>query len=161
MPISQLPKTFRDAISVARVLRVRYLWIDSLCIIQDSASDWATHVSQMADIYQNGLLTFAAGASSDDDGGFFVDVPDEWTPHYKFHLDVEDIQYEFHCRHTVDHPDADWPAKEMLPLMERGWCFQERFLSKRYLCFGSKEILWECEEDVACSCSVGKGPFST
>jgi hypothetical protein len=115
----------------------------------------------MAQIYSNGLLTLAAGASSDDDGGFFAHVPDKWNSQYKFQLNVEGIEYELHCRHTVDHPDAQWPSHEILPLMERGWCFQERLLSKRYLCFGSKEILWECEEDVACSCAVGDGPFST
>jgi len=161
IPVSQLPKTFRDAIAIARVLHIRYLWVDSLCIVQDSASDWAKHVSKMAQIYQHGLLTLAAGASSDDDGGFFAEVPEKWKTQYRFQLDVEDAQYEFHCRHVVDHPDAGWPCKETLPLMERGWCFQERLLSKRYLCFGSKEVLWECQEDVACSCSTGVGSFST
>lgn len=40
IPESQLNKTFLDAIEVCRHLGVRYLWIDSLCIIQDSLEDW-------------------------------------------------------------------------------------------------------------------------
>jgi hypothetical protein len=159
--VSELPKTFQDAIDIARKLEVRYIWIDSLCIVQDSASDWERHVSEVAHIYRNGVLTLAAGASSNDDGGFFAEVPDNWRSQYKAQLDDGESQYELHYRHMVDHPDAiQEGGKEVLPLMRRGWCFQERLLSKRYLCFGSKEVLWECVEDVACSCCVGDSSFS-
>lgn len=53
MPVSKLPKTFRDAITVARHLSVRYLWIDSLCIIQDSLDDWQNEASRMCGVYAN------------------------------------------------------------------------------------------------------------
>jgi hypothetical protein len=78
MLISKLPRTYRDAIEVSRLLQIRYLWIDSLCIIQDSQTDWTEHVHMMASIYQNAHVTSAAGARMDDDGGFFVTVPDEY-----------------------------------------------------------------------------------
>jgi len=38
--IQELPTTFKHAIYVARQLSVQYLWIDRLCIIQDSQVDW-------------------------------------------------------------------------------------------------------------------------
>ncbi|EAT80540.1 hypothetical protein SNOG_12128 [Parastagonospora nodorum SN15] len=71
IPVSELPKTFSDAIDISRVLGIQYLWIDSLCIIQDDQADWEKHVEIMASIYESSYLTLAAGASSDDDGGFF------------------------------------------------------------------------------------------
>lgn len=40
IPVAQLPKTFRDAMQISMCLGISYLWIDSLCILQDSAADW-------------------------------------------------------------------------------------------------------------------------
>jgi hypothetical protein len=71
MKLSDLPKTYRDAIMVTRNLEVTFLWIDSLCIIQDSASDWASESSKMTQVYQNSCLNLAAGASQDSTGGLF------------------------------------------------------------------------------------------
>ncbi|KAH4101976.1 hypothetical protein HBI04_191030 [Parastagonospora nodorum] len=160
IPVSELPKTFSDAIDISRVLGIQYLWIDSLCIIQDDQADWEKHVEIMASIYESSYLTLAAGASSDDDGGFFSLPSGSYAKSQCSSLKLGGKLCNIYVRHSIDHPDADFPAKEVLPLMRRGWCFQERLLSRRYLCFGSKELLWECMEDVACSCSVAYGPFN-
>jgi hypothetical protein len=56
IPWSTLPKTFQDAIFFTRWLRIRYLWIDSLCIIQDSREDWLEESVKMMHIYQNLML---------------------------------------------------------------------------------------------------------
>ncbi len=69
--LSDLPTTFRHAISVSRKLDVRYLWSDSLCIIQDDTEDWALQSSKMAAIYSNSFLTIAASSSKDSSGGLF------------------------------------------------------------------------------------------
>ncbi|PSS18829.1 hypothetical protein M430DRAFT_101556, partial [Amorphotheca resinae ATCC 22711] len=61
---SNLPSTFQDAVYIARKLNIRYLWIDSLCIIQDDADDWEIESAKMASIYQNAYLTIAATASA-------------------------------------------------------------------------------------------------
>ena len=71
IPLSQLPRTFLDAVQIARRLNIRYLWIDSLCIIQDSTSDWEHESSKMADVYANSYLTIAASSSPDSNGGCF------------------------------------------------------------------------------------------
>ncbi|PVI08681.1 HET-domain-containing protein [Periconia macrospinosa] len=163
--VSELPQTFQDAILVARALEIPYLWIDSLCIIQDSRQDWIRHVVSMAAIYEEAYITLAAGASVDDDGGFFASPPELNQKPYKITIEADDDDDDptstLYARHAVDHPNAGWPARETLPLMKRGWCFQERLLARRYLLFGSKEVLWECREDVACSCSMTTdgGPF--
>jgi hypothetical protein len=160
IPVAELPKTFTDAIDTSKALGLQYLWIDSLCIIQDSQSDWTTHVDIMASIYENAYITLAAGASSDDDGGIFTVPSDLYTKPQCLGLQLGSEKCNIYVRRSVDHPDAKWPAVEVLPLMRRGWCFQERLLSRRYLCFGSKELMWECLEDVACSCSMASGPFN-
>lgn len=66
-----LPQTFKDAIKVTRNLRIPYIWIDSLCIVQDSAEDWAVESANMRAVYGNSYLTIAATSSADSHGGLF------------------------------------------------------------------------------------------
>jgi hypothetical protein len=66
-----LPKTFQDAVTIVRRLGLKYLWIDSLCIIQDDPEDWSRESGKMVAVYQNAYLTIAATKSADDDGGCF------------------------------------------------------------------------------------------
>ncbi|KAK3387814.1 heterokaryon incompatibility protein-domain-containing protein [Podospora didyma] len=65
-----LPKSYQDAVTVTRTIGVRYLWIDSLCIVQDSTTDWETESSQMAQIYNHAYLIVAASQASDSTCGF-------------------------------------------------------------------------------------------
>ncbi|KAH6954181.1 heterokaryon incompatibility protein-domain-containing protein [Fusarium avenaceum] len=160
IPLSELPMTFQDAVSVTKALEIRYLWVDSFCIIQDDEKDWEAQASLMASIYENAYITLAAGASADDDGGFFAESLGKHSKPHKFHLAVDGIDREIYMRHAISHPDCTWPVKEVLPLMTRAWVLQELLLSKRYLCFGSQEIFWECHEDVSCSCAIIEGPFN-
>ncbi|CEI66054.1 hypothetical protein FVEN_g4535 [Fusarium venenatum] len=160
IPLLELPKTFQDAVHVTKALGIRYLWIDTFCIIQDDEKDWETQASLMAAIYENAYITIAAGSSDDDDGGFFAEPRDAYTKAYKFHLDVNGIDHEFYMRYAVPHPGEGWPVGRLLPLMTRAWTMQERLLAKRYLCFGHNEIFWECQEDVSCSCTIAEGPFN-
>ena len=69
--VKSLPNTFRDAITVTRSLGVRYLWIDALCIVQDSEEDWMSEAGKMADIFKFGHLNLAASDSVDSNGGLF------------------------------------------------------------------------------------------
>ncbi|CAG7562051.1 unnamed protein product [Fusarium equiseti] len=65
-----LPLSFQDAISVTKGLGLRYLWIDALCIIQDSQADWEIESGNMAAIYQNAYLVIGADMSPNSFGGF-------------------------------------------------------------------------------------------
>jgi hypothetical protein len=69
--LADLPKTFQDAVLIARELKVANLWIDSLCIIQDDSGDWEVEASHMGDVYANSYLTIAALSSKDDSSGCF------------------------------------------------------------------------------------------
>jgi hypothetical protein len=159
IPVRELSKTFRDAVSITRALELRYLWIDSLCIVQDSKSDWAAHVNAMAAIYENSFITLAAGAHDSDDGGFFTVTKDVFPEPHSLKLELGGHVYNIQVRAEIDHPHVDRQSTATLPLMKRGWCFQEQLLSRRYLCFGT-ELLWECLQEVACSCSIASGPFN-
>jgi hypothetical protein len=64
------PQTFADAVAVTRMLGLRYLWIDSLCIIQDSHEDWVHESAHMATVYENAYVTISADAAKDSFQGF-------------------------------------------------------------------------------------------
>ena len=69
-----LPKTFQDAITVTRKLKIRYLWIDALCIIQDDEEDWAREAVEMNSVYGNAYVTIVATSSNSDHEGVFTTV---------------------------------------------------------------------------------------
>ena len=68
--IEQAPATFRDAISITRLLGINYLWIDFLCIIQHDTADWAREAARMGSVYANAYLTIAAANARNDNDGF-------------------------------------------------------------------------------------------
>ncbi|KAH6707574.1 heterokaryon incompatibility protein-domain-containing protein [Leptodontidium sp. MPI-SDFR-AT-0119] len=73
MELSTLPRTFQDAILIARNLRLRYLWIDSLCIVQDDTQDWMTESAKMMDYYLKAHITISALRASDSQEGILGD----------------------------------------------------------------------------------------
>lgn len=77
IPWHTLPRTFQDAIGLVHRLGFEYLWIDSLCTIQDDEEDWRQESSNMASIYASASLTIAATRSKDAHGGLFGEPPPE------------------------------------------------------------------------------------
>jgi hypothetical protein len=69
--IEGLSRTFRDAVEIVRRMGIRYLWIDSLSILQDDAEEWACESANMAAVYSNSYLTVAAAHAKDGSGRFF------------------------------------------------------------------------------------------
>jgi len=67
-----LPKTYQDAIFITRLLGIRYLWIDSLCICQDDNGDWQRESAKMGLVYSNAYLTIAAASAKDSSVGLFT-----------------------------------------------------------------------------------------
>lgn len=64
-----LPQTIRDAITVTRQLGYRYLWIDSLCIVQDDAEFKSKIINKMDLVYENAFMTLIAASGSDANSG--------------------------------------------------------------------------------------------
>ncbi|KAI1734813.1 heterokaryon incompatibility protein-domain-containing protein [Xylaria scruposa] len=150
-----LSKTFQDAIIIARKLRVRYIWIDSLCIIQDSDDDWRAESSQMATIYENSYVTLAATKSENGAGGFFASASPECKAHELRCKDDYGAPHLVYVRRSLHDNYNIGPGNN--PLLKRGWVFQERLLSPRVVHFSAQELYWECMEAVACECSYIQG----
>lgn len=70
--LSDLPATFQHSVEITRRLGIRYLWIDSLCIIQDDAQDWEREAAKMADVYANAHVAIAVDSSTDDSSGCYT-----------------------------------------------------------------------------------------
>lgn len=68
--VCRLPRTIQDAIEVTRELKQRHLWVDAICIIQDSLSDWEYESARMASVYRDAYLTIAIGTASSATEGF-------------------------------------------------------------------------------------------
>jgi hypothetical protein len=150
IPINSLPQTFQDALLFTHRLGMDYLWVDCLCIIQDSTEDWMFEASQMAAVYSQSLLTLHAMTAEDSEGGLFAALSKEYT--------------------TISVPQAEgilWYSVRQKPehllfkggvdpvqykIMTRGWCYQEQMLSPRSLYFTSKGLNWECLTGSWCEC---------
>ena len=168
--ISLLPRTFRDAIRAALELGVNYLWIDALCIIQDSASDWNEEALAMADVYQGALCNLAATGSADGNGGLFHDrnvnmlsrciVETEW-PESSFQRFRKQRDWGKNTRRLYEvRSDMFWRMElERAPLLQRAWVLQERLLAPRVVHFGARQVLWECFELEACQTYPDGLPF--
>jgi len=151
IPLDCLPQTFLDCMLVARKLGIRYVWIDSLCIIQtgDDGQDWTQEASTMDLVYRNAYCNVSASWATPDTG-LFVDR----NPH-EFRQLLLDIGYytdkngDNVMRRTFESAEGmnKW-IREVRgsPLNCRGWVLQERLLSRRNICFCRQEIIWECSE---------------
>ncbi|KAF2750409.1 HET-domain-containing protein, partial [Sporormia fimetaria CBS 119925] len=150
LPMNLLPKTFREAIIVTRSLGIRYLWIDSLCIIQNSKEDWEAEALRMSDVYANCYLMIAADASSNCEGGCFPDEGGSRNPGEPKTLSLPCPNQDEVCHHLYE------PLFEhrRSPLNKRGWTLQERILAPRALHCGKYEIAWECADRIACECQM-------
>jgi hypothetical protein len=129
-----LPQTFKDAVTITRRLGISYLWIDSLCIIQDKTTDWLKESTRMKDYYRNSFLTISALSSTDSHHGILSPriAPQE--------VRLTSSSNLFIRPRTPNLREIFTEA----PLNQRAWALQERLLSTRVVHYGSSELFWEC-----------------
>lgn len=169
IPWTSLSKTFQDAIMLTWKLGFRYVWIDSLCIIQDSKEDWEYHASKMAQIYSNSQLTISASSGADGFHGLFssrlqepyilqyfesrpIRDPQLWRPKLLEGKDRDGCEKKFEVRLKPPHGlYKDRRPRE--PLLKRAWVLQEQILSPRIVHFASGELYFECTSHLTCECS--------
>ncbi|KAH9209559.1 heterokaryon incompatibility protein-domain-containing protein, partial [Leptodontidium sp. 2 PMI_412] len=113
-----LSKTFREAIDITLQLGIRYLWIDSLCIIQDSLEDWTSESARMSEVYSNAFATVFAVKASDGSQGCFAN------------------------RNAMMNPGASGP------LYGRAWVYQEELLSRRSIAFAANGVYWAYKQQL-------------
>ncbi|ROV88658.1 hypothetical protein VMCG_10306 [Cytospora schulzeri] len=137
-----LPQSFQDAVRTTRALGVRYLWIDSLCIVQDDPDDWSAEAGRMEDVFSHAYCTIAASSAVSSLNGFLG---------HRRHRDVIKLSAPggepFYLAEDIDDFRTD---VENSILSSRGWVLQERALSRRTIYFTSSQVYWECGNGVVC-----------
>lgn len=141
--VDELTPVFQNAVQLTRFLGIRYLWIDALCIIQDSEADWAAEAARMALVYSHATLTIASSCSQDSYTPFLRPRQKQtgvWLP-------LQSPQFPQGGR-TFVRPMLQYlevmERHLQEPLQDRAWCLQERVLSTRMVFFDSDQYLWEC-----------------
>jgi Pyruvate/2-oxoacid:ferredoxin oxidoreductase delta subunit len=151
----ELLPTFQDTILVAERLGIRYLWIDSLCIIQNSEADRARECGRMGEVYGSSHCNIAATAAMDGTQGLFRDhefggpspcqISPRWDQIRKKAILDKNVSrsYRFYDIHEGKN------QINRSPLGERAWVVQERLLAPRILHFAERQLYWECREQYA------------
>jgi hypothetical protein len=153
IPQNRLPWTLFNAINFTKRLGIRYIWIDSLCIVQDDKIDWTTEAAKMSDVYFHATLVVSANSTPD------CTIPSFHDQHYGSR----------YCQTTFRPRPGFGPCNEVYvrtssvvnhmnqgrvsrPRDSRGWCFQESALARRELQLTSFEMQWTCAEIEKCEC---------
>lgn len=133
-----IPRTIRDAIRITSMLGERYLWVDSLCIIQDDEDSRQGQLNQMCAIYSHASITLIAV-----DGGncqYGLRGLEGISKPRRLEQEVVTFGGVDRCVEHIFPLDCGSSA----PYYQRGWTFQERIFSKRRLYFERKSVRWEC-----------------
>lgn len=143
----QLPKTLQDAVKLTKSLGLEYLWIDALCILQDSPDDKEIELPKMPSYYRNSYLTICASGKSSYTGFLApktgvqcedhpsTDVPKDLLsmPYYGPNGKVDDVFFREENPYCLSDE----------PVSQRAWTYQERILSPRVLTYGGR-LMWQC-----------------
>jgi len=175
IPLKELPRTFADAIHLARRLsaNVKYIWIDSLCIIQGEPDDrdWLYESTKMYEVYRNSYCNISATAGKNGSRGLYAerDPKHLWGEEVNLYMDDTLTRGAGHKRKrdspglealiqrcSVVDPSLWYRKVDAAPANTRAWVLQERLLAPRVLHFCEDQIAWECRElDASESASAG------
>jgi hypothetical protein len=136
-----LPKTLRDAVVTTSRLNLEYIWIDSLCILQDSHEEKTEDITQMDRIYSHAYITISASSASSVTEGFLDhrQMPQSMTPISMRYLTRSGVESNLLvCAEPTPRDIED-------PINTRGWTFQERVLSPRLIDFSTTQVRWRCQ----------------
>ena len=146
--VEDLPKTFSDALTITLELGFKYLWIDSLCILQDSEEDWYYEAQRMGKIYRNSVCNVAALGASDCKGGCFTTRNPHGFRTCRILQTVTDSIYVTPVAMDTEKPPHDALTPHLAPLHTRAWFVQERAMSPRTLYYGPRSYsgnVWRVE----------------
>jgi Heterokaryon incompatibility protein (HET) len=141
--IADLPSTFKDAITITQRLGYRYLWIDSMCILQDSQEDWVRESQLMGEIYNRAVVTISAVAASEDKEGIFSAESEYEGQEENFEIPF--VSQRHQCSGVVNIRPYFNMERMKGPLDQRAWTLQEEVLSPRTLYYCSDRLFWECQ----------------
>jgi hypothetical protein len=138
IPMEEMPRTFKDVVHLVRAMGLQYLWIDALCIIQDSKEDYEQELAKMSEIYSNSTVTIVAVGSFDASHGC--------APN-RNKLAMADCPVSS-TTHILSESMNQFKLLEASPLHRRGWCLQETEISCRLLFVGGNQLFWQCRRGV-------------
>jgi hypothetical protein len=136
---ASLPKTFQDAVTVTRGLGIRFLWIDSLCIVQDDPEDWEREAKCMEMVFSSAYCTIAATSAENSAQGFLAN-----------RLSRAYMRVPNSSAYLCEAIDDFRTHAEEADLNQRGWVLQERLVSRRTIHFTSRQTYWECGGGIRC-----------
>jgi len=151
---ARIPSTLQDAVTVCLRLSIQFIWIDSLCIIQDDTGDWEIEASKMGDVYRNAFVTIISASTMSCHESFLGQKRDgsvalarvESQPNTFIRVRrIINRGYHLRC-HEV------WTESPIDPIDRRAWTLQERIMSSRSIIFTGAEVQWECHTTKACEC---------
>ena len=134
--LEKLPRVFHDAFDLVRCLGVRYIWIDSLCIVQDSSRSWGLNSRAMDLIYGNAIMTICAADGIDSSTGLRAMHPKEHDSHQISADCARGVRLMVSRPPEIGIKASTWNT--------RAWTFQERLLSKRCLIFTEGRVYFQC-----------------
>jgi hypothetical protein len=140
-----LPTAFRHAVEITRQLGRRYLWIDSLCIVQSlddsETDDWQEESKRMEMVYANAFCTLAMHSKYSPDHGPLDNRP------VKAHIEFDTSKGPLLLSNYIDNFETEVNRSD---LSERGWVMQERILSRRTIHVGLEQTYFECGSGIRC-----------
>jgi hypothetical protein len=141
LDLSRLPKTILDAIEITQHLGYSYLWVDALCIVQDSEEPDGGEIAVMGRIYQNSEVTIIAASAASSNDGFLKDFQPATflVSPFDIPLTVMAGAAEYI---SVGYRSYYKPFKD--PVNSRAWTLQERILSTRCLVYSYDGLKWGC-----------------
>jgi hypothetical protein len=154
LPLLELTQVFRDAIDLTRRLGISYIWIDSLCIVQDSVKDWEHESALMGNVYKYSWCNIAATGFENGLLGMYVNRDPSILKPITVNAEIpvldEDSGTKI-CKGRFNCMENCWDTDVTnAPLNQRAWVFQERLLSPRVLHLGARQAFWECSDMEAC-----------
>ena len=144
LPVERFPKSFKEAIEITQILGLDYLWIDSLCIIQDNEDDWQKESALMSSVFGGSTITIAASSARDASQGCFMKQP-YFSGGLRARITDGELRrvQDFRSRKVNDLSTFE------THLGTRAWALQEIMLPPRTIHFGDRGAFWECRTKIA------------
>lgn len=142
--ISRLPNTFKDAVTITRKLKARYLWIDSLCIVQGDDGDFKSEAERMESVFSSAYCVISASSAVGTNSLVLKPRPDRQFITFRGKCGQQRPLYICEAWDNFQEDVLDGP------LCKRGWVLQERALARRTIFFTAKQAYWECGEGIRC-----------
>lgn len=146
--VDRLPATLKDALRIAHEIGIRYIWIDSLCILQDDASDKEHEIARLSSYYSRATVTICAASAASCREGILKTgrEPDYIGGPFRIKCSTSSGMGSLLLYSSIE------PA---VPISARGWTLQESLLSRRILVFSASQLFWTC----AVANATCGGPF--